>query len=141
ALDQTRQFPVAPSADVVLGQRRINQAISILTRVTVDTFVESYTRTLNVQARALEQFNWMVSHELRQPLSALQAATPLLRLPRDSDNERAVAAIERNVTRLVELVANITRISEARMSGDRQAGRQQISLTMIAQEAARQLRE
>jgi signal transduction histidine kinase len=142
ALDATQHFPVAPSADVVRCQRRINQAISILTRITVDTFVEAYTRTLNVQARALEQFNWMVSHELRQPLAALQAAAPLLRMARTaSDTERAVSAVERNVARLVDLVATITKVSEARVSGDGQAGRQQISLTMIAQQAARQLRE
>jgi len=142
ALDATQQFPVAPSADVVLCQRRINQAISILTRITVDTFVEAYTRTLNVQARALEQFNWMVSHELRQPLAALQVAASLLRVAGTaSDTERAVSAIERNAARLVDLVTTITKVSEARLSGDRQAGRQRISLTMIAQEAARQLRE
>jgi signal transduction histidine kinase len=142
ALDATRQYPIAPSADVVRCQRRINQAINMLTRITVDTFVESYTRTMNVQARALEQFNWMVSHELRQPLAALQAAAPLVRMARTaSDTERALSTIERNVSRLVELVSTITKVSEARVSGDRQAGRQRISLTMIAQQAARQLRE
>lgn len=141
-LEETRRFPAAPPADVVRCERRINQAIGILTRITVDTFVEAYTRTLNVQARALEQFNFMVSHELRQPLAALQAAAPVLRAARSaSDSERAVAAIERNVARLVDLVETITRVSEARVSGDRQAGRQRISLTMVAQGAARQLRE
>ena len=140
-LEQSREFHTAHTADVICAVRRIDQAISILTRVTVDTFVEAYAHTMREQAQTLEQFNRLVSHELRQPLTALQAAAPLLRARRNgSRRERVVGAIERNVTRLAELVSTITKVSAVRTNGKR-AGWQRVSLTIVAQEAARQLRE
>jgi signal transduction histidine kinase len=92
-LEESREVHTAPAADVIGAMRRIDQAISLLTRVTVDTFVEACAQTMHEQAKTLEQFNRLVSHELRQPLTALQAAAPLLRNGRDgARRERVVGA-------------------------------------------------
>src|SRR5687768_3535497 len=89
----------------------------------------------------------MVSHELHQPLGTLQTATALLRQTyADTDTERRqrlVAAVERSVTRLVDLLATITNMTARGVVApdDTKPGVQRVSLTMVAQEAARQLRD
>jgi signal transduction histidine kinase len=148
-VEQAEQLDRSPSLlEVVDCLRRINQSIAILTQTTVDTFIERYTATIAEQTRQLESFNKMVSHELRQPLSALSAAAPLLdHVEAGGDPERrarVVSAVQRNVARLAELVTNITHIT--RLSQDdggdaTQPGIQRVSVATLAQEAARQLRE
>ena len=141
-LEESREFQTVAAADVIGTMRRIDQAISLLTRVTVDTFVEACAQTMHEQAKTLEQFNRLVSHELRQPLTALQAAAPLLRDGRGgASRERVVGAVERNVVRLAELVDTITKASAARTNGGSRVGWQRVSLTIVATEAARKLRE
>jgi signal transduction histidine kinase len=142
ALEESRELQPVPAADVVAAMRRIDQAISLLTRVTVDTYVEACAQTMDDQTKTLEQFNRLVSHELRQPITALQAAAPLLRDGRaGSSRERVVGAIERNVARLAELVNTITKAAAARTNGGNRVGWQRVSLTAVATEAARKLRE
>src|SRR6266850_1564576 len=90
----------------------------------------------------LEQFTRMAAHEWRQPLGALQFGVSLLRRP-DLDSQRAertLAAVERNVQRLVELTHKLEVIARMQSGGDN-AIVQEVSATTIAQEAARQLRE
>jgi signal transduction histidine kinase len=55
--------------------------------------------------------------------------------------QRLVAGIERNVARLIELTTTITKVSGLGMSDDRQPGMQRVSLSTVAREAARQLRD
>jgi signal transduction histidine kinase len=126
--------------------RRINQAVGALTQTTVDTFINRYVSTIAAQQQRLTSFNRMVSHELRQPLAALQAAAGVLRLGGSSaveaKHDKAVAAIERNIQRLVELTRTIGRVSGMTSSGDEsQPSMQTVSLATIAGEAARQLRQ
>jgi signal transduction histidine kinase len=132
-------------SEVLQAVQKINHAVALLAQTTVDTFVERYTATIEDQTKRLERFNQMVSHELRQPLGALQTAAALLRhTDGDTDAERRtrlVAAVERNVARLVELVTSITRMTAAKVADDAKPGVQRVSLTTIAQEAARQLRD
>lgn len=132
-------------AEVLRAVRHINQAVALLTQTTVDTFVERFTATIEDQTKRLAAFNQMVSHELRQPLGALQTASALLRhTGGDTDplrRQHLVAAIERNVTRLVELVATITRVTAGQAANDTKPGVQRVSLTTVVQEAARQLRD
>jgi len=144
--EQAEQLGLKPSLADVLGcVRSINQAVAILTQTTVDTFVERYTATIEEQTRRLERFNQMVSHELRQPLGALHAAAALLRKTEgDTDldrHRRVVAAVERSVTRVVDLVGIITTMTTLHAPDDTKPGVQRVSLSTIAQEAARQLRE
>ncbi len=144
--EQAQQLGLDPPLDEVLRcVRRINQAVALLTQTTVDTFVERYTATIDDQTQRLERFNQMVSHELRQPLGALQTAGALLRQTEgDTDAERrrrVVAAVERNITRLVDLVATITKVTGLNIPDDTKPGVQRVSVSTVAQEAARQLRE
>ena len=132
-------------AQVLLAVQRIERAVALLTQTTVNTFVERYTATIEDQTRQMKAFNQMVSHELRQPLAALQMASTLLkRIEGDADDERhqrVVTAVERNVTRLVDRVAAITKMTAGRVADDSKPGTQHVSLTTVAQESSRQLRE
>jgi signal transduction histidine kinase len=144
--EQAEDLRLAPHLTQVIGcLRRINQGVAILTQTTVDTFVERYTQTIDDQTARLIGFNRMVSHELRQPLGALQTASSLLRqISSDTDAERRqrlVAAVERSALRMVELVSTITKMSGLTAPDDTKPGVQRISLITVAQEAARQLRD
>lgn len=144
--EQAGQLGLDPHPkQVVACLRRINASVAILTQTTVDTFIERYSETIEDQTARLAGFNRLVSHELRQPLGALQTAASLLRHSQtDADAERRqrlVAAIERNVARLVDLVATITRMSGLGVPDDVKPGVQRVSLGTTANEAARQLQE
>lgn len=131
--------------NVIHCLRRINLAVAVLSQTTVDTFIARYTNTIIDQNRRLATFNQMVSHELRQPLAALQTASKLLFAVIDDDDvarrARLASAIERNIARLAELVSTITKVSRLNPSQEEQPGNQRISLTTLAHEAARQLRD
>jgi signal transduction histidine kinase len=143
---QARQLGLEPPLDEVLRcVRKINQAVALLTQTTVDTFVQHYTATIEDQTKRLEQFSRMVSHELRQPLGVLQTATVLLRqVQGDVDPDRrarVVGAVERNTARMVELIETITKVTGLNIPDHTKPGVQRVSLSTIAEEAARQLRE
>ena len=144
--EEARRLRLEPDYEqVLLALQRIDRAVALLTQTTVNTFVERYTATIEEQTRQLKAFNQMVSHELRQPLAALQMASTLLRRTEgDADEERArrlVTAVERNVTRLAELVTTITKMTAGSVADESKPGIQRVSLTTVAQEASRQLRD
>ena len=144
--EEARRLRLDPDYEqVLLALQRIDRAVALLTQTTVNTFVERYTATIEEQTRQLKAFNQMVSHELRQPLAALQMASTLLRRTEgDADEERArrlVTAVERNVTRLAELVTTITKMTAGSVADESKPGIQRVSLTTVAQEASRQLRD
>jgi signal transduction histidine kinase len=86
----------------------------------------------------------MVSHELRQPLGVLHMAARVLRmadtLSDHGKHDKALTAIERNLTKLTELVETITRVSQTRRA-EGEPGTQLVSLSGVALEAARQIRD
>jgi signal transduction histidine kinase len=123
---------------------RVHQGISVLQQATVDAFIEQYSQRVATQRDQLEGFNRMVSHELRQPLAALQFAIRMLRAPdteqTDVDRDRLVALLDRNIRRTVDLTQQLTRLSGL----DPQRPNlqvQRVSLASIGREAARQLRD
>lgn len=147
-LEQSEQLQLSPDvADVIQFLRRVDQAIGILTQVTVDTFIALYTDTITEQTRRLEGFNRLVSHELRQPLGVLHMAVRMVRVAESTGEpnrrDQALDAIERNLSRLTQLVERITNLSRTRAAQDVQAelGTQRVSITTVAAEAARQLRD
>src|SRR5262249_16108383 len=80
-LEDTERLSLNPSAtEVIRFMKRIDHAIGMLTMVTVDTFIQAYTDRIDDQTRRLEGFHRMVSHELRQPLGVLLAASRVLRI-------------------------------------------------------------
>ncbi|HUK34445.1 MAG TPA: HAMP domain-containing sensor histidine kinase [Vicinamibacterales bacterium] len=141
-MERALSLQLRPDLPSVFGcVRRLNQTVVVLTQTTVDTFVRRYAATIAQQQQRLEQFNRMVGHELRQPLSALQAAVDLLRLDTDAAGDKALAVIRRNVGRLSELTRTISRLSGMIGAEERQPTIQRVSLTTFSREVARQLRE
>jgi signal transduction histidine kinase len=146
-LEETERLALTPSAsEVIRFMKRIDHAIGILTTVTVDTFIQAYTDRIDDQTRRLEGFHRMVSHELRQPLGVLLAASRVLRIaditadPQQSD--RAVTAIEKNAVKLTDLIETITRLAQTRVAaGPSEPGAQRVSIATVAAEAARQIRD
>ena len=140
---ESAQAPSAPDApEAIAVIVRIQQAVCLLLQETVETFVGLYTRTITDQAERLEQFTRMAAHEWRQPLGAVRTAAAVLRLPGVSGEQREVSAtmIERNVQRLVDMTVTLERIARLDAQDD-SAMRQRVELSVIAKEAARQLRE
>jgi signal transduction histidine kinase len=124
--------------------RRIGRAVRALMQTTVDTFLAEYTETIARQTEALESFNSMVSHELRNPLSAAQYAAELLLRAEPSHaadaHRRLPALIQRNVLKANELLLDLRNLSRVGPAAETPTI-QTIELTSVAQEVARQLRE
>ena len=116
--ETTRLDVIAPS-EVIAVLRRLSQAVAVLQQTTVETFIAKYTAQIDEQTRRLENFNRMVSHELRQPIGALQFA---VKLAEASDEAVARAGyrevIDRNLTRLVRLTDQLAMMSRLKTSTD-----------------------
>ena len=142
-LEELERAGGAPSpTETVQVVSRIHQAVDVLSQATVEAFVGLYTQTITEQAERLDQFTRMASHEWRQPLGALQFGVRLLR---ESDDDRprfdrTLANVERNVQRLIELTHKLETIARVRSHDDNPV-LQTVSISTVAQEAARQLRE
>lgn len=140
---QSAEAAAPPAAsDAIAVVMRIQQAVCLLLQETVETFVRLYTRTITEQAERLERFTRMAAHEWRQPLGAVRTATALLRLPGVTADQRdtSVLMIERNVKRLIDMTTTLERIARIDAQDD-SAMRQRVELSVVAKEAARQLRE
>ena len=138
--ETTRLDVIAPS-EVVAVLRRLSQAVAVLQQTTVETFIAKYTAQIDEQTRRLENFNRMVSHELRQPIGALQFAVKLA----EAGDEAVARAgyrevIDRNLTRLVRLTDQLAMMSRLKTSTDT-AQTQRLPLSLVAREVARQLRD
>jgi signal transduction histidine kinase len=129
----------AESVEIVA---RLHLAVDVLMQETVETFVRLYTQTITDQADRLQQFTRMATHEWRQPLGSLQFAVTLMRqAPLEHERaERTLELMERNVAHLVELTRKLEQIARIQSGGD-DAVVQEVAVSGVAQQAARQLRE
>jgi signal transduction histidine kinase len=138
---ETRCLDLAVPGEVIEVLSRVAQAVSVLQQTTVETFIAKYTSQIDEQTRRLENFNRLVSHELRQPIGALQFA---FKLADTCDDPAALAGyrevIDRNLTRLVRLTDQLAMMSRLKPTSDT-AQTQQLPLGIVAREVARQLRE
>ena len=144
--EELARLDVRPTAeDAVEVMRRLNDAIWILTQTTVDTFVTEYTATIASHAARLESFDRMLSHELRQPLSTLMYALPLVRAEAgrgDTDRcEHFLGLMERNVLRLIQQMEQLEALSRLRARPADAPEIQRVEVSTVAWEVARQLRE
>jgi signal transduction histidine kinase len=140
--DETIRLLLTPSPDeCITVASRIHQAVEMLLQETVETFVDLYTRTITDQTERLKQFTRMATHEWRQPLAPIMSAVTLLRMPlSDEQYEQTVAMIARNANSLVEMTRKLERLARLDNETDN-ASMQEVSVSTIAQEAARQLRD
>ena len=143
---ELQQVGVSPAAgEAVEVMRRLNEAIWLLMQTTVNTFVAEYTGTITSHAARLESFNHMVSHELRQPLGTLMYALPLLKAEVASGDagrqSHLLAVMERNVSRLSQLMEQLETLSRLRTARADAPDVQQTDVASVAWEVARQLRE
>jgi signal transduction histidine kinase len=142
-LEELERAATSPSpAETVQLVSRLQQAVDVLSQATVEAFVGLYTQTITDQADRLDQFTRMAAHEWRQPLGALQFGVRLLREV-DLDRphlDRTLANVERNVQRLIDLTHQLETIARVRSNSDSPV-LQTVSISTVAQEAARQLRE
>ena len=142
-LEEMEVAPIKPSAsESVALVARLQEAVNVLSQSTVETFVALYTQTIADQGERLEQFTRMAAHEWRQPLGALQFGVGLL-AQRELDpalSARALDAVQRNVTHLVELTHKLEAVARMNNQADNPVI-QHVSSATIAGEAARQLRD
>jgi signal transduction histidine kinase len=130
---------VDPSEAIML-LTALSQAVSILEQTTVETFIGKYTSTIERQTTRLENFNRMVSHELRQPIGALQFALTLAHATDDAgERDRYREVVDRNLARLNGMIDRLAVIS--RMTPVDTAQSQRLDLGLVAREVARQLRD
>ena len=133
-------LPIAAAGIALV--HRLNQAVTVLSQFTVESFVTLYTQTIAEQNERLEQFTRMAAHEWRQPLGAVQFGVGMLRSTgiRTEQAERTLAAVERNVQHLVDLTRKLESIARMRDGSDN-AVLQEVPASTVAHEAARQIRE
>jgi signal transduction histidine kinase len=134
----------SPPADVLAVAARISHALRVLQQTTIDTFIAEYTDRIAAQHARLESFNRLVSHELRQPLGTLQFSLRALRTPAAEDpakRERLLEVSAANVQRLIDLTRRLEQIARLQHRDGDNPARQEVDLTALTKEVARQLRE
>jgi signal transduction histidine kinase len=139
-LERTGASPTA--SETVQLVSRLHNAVDVLSQATVEAFVGLYTQTIADQSDRLDQLTRMAAHEWRQPLGVLQFGIRLLRRPDVNPEviDRTLASVERSTQHLVDLTRRLEAMARLRSSDDN-AVVQTVSVTTVAQEAARQLRE
>jgi signal transduction histidine kinase len=138
---ETERFGIVAAREVIGVLSRVSQAVSVLQQTTVETFITKYTSRIDEQTRRLESFNQMVSHELRQPIGALQFAFTLI--DKSDDGAARVGyreVIDRNLTRLVRMTDQLAMMSRLKPVSDT-AQTQRLPLGLVVREVARQLRD
>ena len=142
--EELDRLPDSPDPrDALRVAARVSHALRILQQTTIDTFIAEFTDQISAQQARLESFNRLVSHELRQPLGALQFAVKTLRSPAGEPPDRRtrlLEIVERNAQHMVDLTAQLERIARLReVTGD--PGGQDVDVGMLVKEVARQLRD
>ena len=139
--EETEKLGLQPSPlEAMVLLARLQAGVGVLLQTTVDTFIAAYTDTITQQADRLGSFNRLVSHELRQPLTALQTAVSILKQREPGGLPgRIITVFDRNVDRLVDITSRLERVS--RLREDDSAQVQTVDLSAVAAEVARQLRE
>jgi signal transduction histidine kinase len=139
--EETRALGDAPPGEVIAVLGRVSQAVSVLQQTTVETFIAKYTSRIDEQRRRLENFNSLVSHELRQPIAAIQFAFRLAENASEPETRAGYRdVVERNLTRLVRMTDQLAMISRLKPSVD-SAQTQLLPIELVAREVARQLRD
>ena len=144
--DETVRLGLTPHAlEVFQVASRISHALRVLQQTTIDAFIAEFTDRIAAQHARLESFNRLVSHELRQPLGTMQFSLRLLRLPVAEDASKRDRLLEIATTaahRLADLTRQLEQVARLQhRDGDDDPGRQEVDLSALAKEIARQLKD
>ena len=138
--DEIAGIEGADALQCVTVVHRVHLCVGVLMQTTVDRFIAEYTATIQDQTRRLESFNRMATHELRQPLAAIQYAVTSLAMASDSDlRDKLVAAIDRCAGQMTSLVHTLERVS--RLSPADGPHQQRVEIVGVASRVAWQLSE
>ena len=143
--DETGRLGLTPPVlDVFLVASRISHALRVLQQTTIDAFISEFTDRIATQHARLESFNRLVSHELRQPLGTLEFSLRLLRSPVAEDPEKRERLLEIGTAaahRLTDLTRQLEQVARLQHHHGDDPGRQEVDLSALAKEVARQLED
>jgi signal transduction histidine kinase len=144
--DETVRLGLTPPAlDVFQVASRISHALRVLQQTTIDAFIAEFTDRIAAQHARLESFNRLVSHELRQPLGTLQFSLRLLKsgvAEESSKRDRLFEIATTAAHRLVDLTRQLEQVARLQhRAGEDDPGRQEVDLSALSKEIARQLKE
>jgi signal transduction histidine kinase len=143
--DETRQMPTPVSVEDayrVIG--RLHRAIRVGMKTTVDTFVASYEDSIATQQQRLEDFNRMVSHELRSPMQSLAIASSLLETagdPAGSLQTKAANLIRGGVEQMERILVDLESLSRTGSIADASLGCSLADVGAMARDVKAQLHE
>lgn len=138
AREVAKMGPAVDAVEALECLSRVSEGIRILQQQTVDTFVTKYSATIERQTAQLRSFSTLISHEIRQPLGVLQLVSRVIP-GGDPKTTDLLQTLERNVARLGEVAGKLERLS--RLSRSDSPAEQEIDLTFLARDVARQLAE
>lgn len=129
-----------PAADVLRCTQRVSQAVELIRQATTTHFLRLAAEAVNDREEKLRRFNRMVSHELKNHVSAIKGAVSLLGETwiDDGKRERFLRMASDNVLGLQHVLENLELLS--RTGADSRQNRN-VMLPNAAREAARQLRQ
>ena len=138
--DEIGAIEGADAMQCVTVMHRLHLCVGVLMQTTVDRFITEYTATIQDQTRRLDSFNRLATHELRQPLAAIQYAVTALAMTQDADvREKLVTAIDRSAGQMTTLVRTLERVS--RLNATDGPHQQRVEIGGVAAQVARQLDE
>ncbi len=139
--EEIERFKLRPSPDECIDvANMVSRAIAVLRRSTIETFLNHYTGTITAQAKQIERFHRLLSHELRQPVGVLHTAAHLLKEHPSARTDDKFDVLARNADRLIEITHQLEQIAHIGASTDSPVI-QEVNLTSAITGAARQLRE
>jgi signal transduction histidine kinase len=132
--------PPIPAADALRALGLLTAAVRRLEQQTIDAFVARYTQTIEQQTQQVRGFSRFVSHEVRQPLSVLHVLVKMLPVRAGQpDAGRLFDTLERNVSRLTEVVNQLERLTRLSPAPEDGPGEQEVRLAALVSDVAQQL--
>lgn len=135
-----RAQPPISAADALHAIGLLTAAVRRLEQQTVDAFVARYTQTIEQQTEQVRGFSRFVSHEVRQPLSVLHVLVKMLPVRAGQpEGPRLFDTLERNVSRLTEVVNQLERLTRLSPAPEDGPGEQEVRLAALVSDVAQQL--
>gem|GEM_PF-6759230 len=108
---------------VIVSCRRLHDVVLVVARATTNAYLKRYRERIRQDAECMRSFNRMVSHELKNPISTVQAAIALLAEEGAADDpvtrERYLAIVRRNAARITDLINDLLALSTTERTDER----------------------